>query len=153
MTDNKSSVERCYLHLWWFYLIVCSTATDLYRVSARHRWEAPSDWRDRTWINHRAWWMRSELEIWAEFKSWVIIKHNSSHPNYLGSWGSSTLVQVQRESSSTNEALHLEQGARNCGTAESSPRKCWVSFILSWFTQLVKSACFRRASTKVILLL
>ena len=20
MTDNKSSVERCYLHLWWFYL-------------------------------------------------------------------------------------------------------------------------------------
>ena len=21
MTDNKSSVERCYLHLWWFYLL------------------------------------------------------------------------------------------------------------------------------------
>ena len=22
MTDNKSSVERCYLHLWWFYFSV-----------------------------------------------------------------------------------------------------------------------------------
>ena len=28
MTDNKSSVERCYLHLWWFYLFICIHSMD-----------------------------------------------------------------------------------------------------------------------------
>ena len=73
MTDNKSSVERCYLHLWWFYF--SSKCTILESIG--------------TWVCRRGQLLQSSRCQWQTLIHWCWLEYLYRSPCHNWRVGSS----------------------------------------------------------------